>query len=176
GIQLDEVAFPILLAWHLWKKAALRDFDPYSMIRSAAAYLVRHGPATQQERWEEDSGYSPSTLAVSIAALVCAADFIRVGGKQEEAIFLLDYADFLESHIESWTVTSDGSLVPGINRHCIRIHPAAIDDVSPDEDPITDCLPSISALRGSNRSSRQRTSRMAVSSSWFGTVFASQAI
>src|SRR6185312_3556943 len=135
GIQLDEVAFPILLAWHLWKKDALRDFDPYSMIRSAAAYLVRHGPATQQERWEEDSGYSPSTLAVSIAALVCAADFMRARGKQDNANFLLDYADFLESHIESWTVTTDGSLVPGIKRHYIRIHPAAIDDVSPDEDP-----------------------------------------
>ena len=44
GIQLDEVAFPILLAWHLWKKDALRDFDPYSMVRSAAAYLVGTGP------------------------------------------------------------------------------------------------------------------------------------
>jgi glucoamylase len=105
------------------------------MVRSAAAYLVRHGPATQQERWEEDSGYSPSTLAISIAALVCAADFVRARGKQDEANFLLDYADFLESHIETWTVTTDGSLVPGIKRHYIRIHPAAIDDVSPDENP-----------------------------------------
>ena len=135
GIQLDEVAFPILLAWHLWKKDALRDFDPYWMVHSAAAYLVRHGPATQQERWEEDSGYSPSTLAAGIAALVCAADFAGARGKQGDASFLLDYADFLESHIESWTVTTDGSLVPGIKRHYIRIHPAAIGDVSPDEDP-----------------------------------------
>ncbi|HMH08064.1 MAG TPA: glycoside hydrolase family 15 protein, partial [Terriglobales bacterium] len=85
GIQLDEVAFPILLAWHLWKKDALRDFDPYSMVRSAAAYLVRHGPATQQERWEENSGYSPSTLAVSVAALVCAADFAGARGKHDDA-------------------------------------------------------------------------------------------
>ena len=135
GIQLDEVAFPILLAWHLWKKDALRDFDPYSMVHSAAAYLVRHGPVTQQERWEEDSGYSPSTLAVSIAALICAADFAGARGKQEDATFLQDYADFLESHVESWTVTTDGSLVPGIKCHYIRIHPAAIGDVSPDEDP-----------------------------------------
>jgi len=135
GIQLDEVAFPILLAWHLWKKDALRDFDPYSMVSSAAAYLVRHGPATQQERWEEDSGYSPSTLAVCIAALVCAADFAGARGKPHDASFLQDYADFLESHIESWTVTTDGSLVPGIKRHYIRIHPATIGDVSPDEDP-----------------------------------------
>lgn len=135
GIQLDEVAFPILLAWHLWKNDALRDFDPYSMVRSAAAYLVLHGPATQQERWEEDSGYSPSTLAVSIAALICAADFARVKGEHDNASFLQDYADFLESHIESWTVTTNGSLVPGIQRHYIRIHPTAIDDPSPDEDP-----------------------------------------
>jgi glucoamylase len=135
GIQLDEVAFPILLAWHLWKRDALRDFDPYSMVRSAAAYLIRHGPVTQQERWEEDSGYSPSTLAVGIAALVCAAEFAKARGQQYDARFLLDYADFLESHVESWTVTTEGSLVPGIKRHYVRIHPAAIGDASPDENP-----------------------------------------
>jgi len=135
GIQLDEVAFPILLAWHLWKKDALSDFDPQSMISSAAAYLVRHGPVTQQDRWEEASGFSPSTLAASIAALVCAAEFARAKGSLSDASFLLDYADFLESRVERWTVTTDGSLVPGIPRHYIRIHPAAIGDVSPDEDP-----------------------------------------
>jgi glucoamylase len=135
GIQLDEVAFPILLAWHLWKKDALRDFDPYPMVSSAAAYLVCHGPATEQERWEENSGYSPSTLAAGIAALVCAADFAEARGKHDDASFLQDYADFLESHLEGWTVTTDGSLVPGIKRHYIRIHPATVGDASPDEDP-----------------------------------------
>ena len=49
------------------------DFDPYPMVLRAAAYLVGQGPLTPQERWEEDSGYSPSTLASNIAALVCAA-------------------------------------------------------------------------------------------------------
>jgi glucoamylase len=135
GIQLDEVAFPILLAWHLWKRDALGDFDPHPMVRSAAAYLIRHGPATQQERWEENSGYSPSTLAVGIAALICAADFARSRGEHGDASFLQDYADFLESHVERWTVTTNGCLVPGIQRHYIRIHPAAIGDPSPDEDP-----------------------------------------
>ena len=135
GIQLDEVAFPILLAWHVWKKNALKDFDPHPMVSSAAAYLVRHGPATQQERWEENSGYSPSTLAVGIAALMCAADFAGARGKHHEASFLHDYADFLESHLESWTVTTEGSLVAGIKRHYIRIHPATVGDASPDEDP-----------------------------------------
>ena len=120
-------------AWYLGKKDALRDFDPYSMARSAAAYIVRHGPATQQERWRENNGDSRQ-IGVRVAALVCAA-VLQVRGTQDDASFLLDYADFIESHIESRTVTNDGSLFPGIKRHYIRIHPAAVGDVSPDEDP-----------------------------------------
>lgn len=63
------MAFPILLAWRLHRLSALAEFDPYPMVRRAAGYLVRNGPATPQERWEETSGYSPSTLAFNIAAL-----------------------------------------------------------------------------------------------------------
>ena len=37
-------------------------------------FLVRNGPVTQQDRWEEDAGYSPFTLAAEIAALLVAAD------------------------------------------------------------------------------------------------------
>jgi glucoamylase len=135
GIQLDEVAFPIMLAWRLWKAEALQEFDPYPMVKAAAAYLIRQGPATQQERWEEASGYSPSTLAASIAALVCAADFASSRGDHREASFLLDYADFLESHVEQWTVTTQGTLVRGLARHFIRILPVDVHNPVPDEDP-----------------------------------------
>lgn len=135
GIQLDEVAFPILLAWHLRAANALRDFDPWPMVQRAAGYLVREGPATPQERWEENSGYSPSTLAVHIAALVCAASFARERGRDGTAQYLEEYADFLECHIEPWTVTTEGTLVPGIRRHFIRIHPVEVGDPQPDEDP-----------------------------------------
>ena len=134
GIQLDEVAFPILLAWQLKRQNALQDFDPYPMIAHAAAYLVRHGPVTQQERWEEVSGYSPSTLASNIAALICAACFFRERHDEATAKFLEEYADFLEYHVESWTVTTQGSLVPGINRHYIRILPESVDNPQPEED------------------------------------------
>jgi glucoamylase len=123
GTQLDEVAFPIVLAWRMWKADALAGFDPYPMVKSAAAFLVRQGPATQQERWEENSGYSPSTLAITIAALICAADFARGRGEVAIASFLEDHADFIESHLERWTVTTEGSLVPHISNHYIRIHP-----------------------------------------------------
>ncbi|SRR5579883_450571 len=135
GIQLDEVAFPILLAWLLHRENVPFNFDFYPMILRAAGYLIRHGPATQQERWEEVSGYSPSTLACSIAALICAAQFARERGDETTAQFIEEYADFLESHIEDWTVTSEGTLVPGIKRHYIRITPTDINNPQPNENP-----------------------------------------
>ncbi|GAC1525260.1 MAG: glucan 1,4-alpha-glucosidase [Chloroflexota bacterium] len=135
GVQLDEVAFPILLAWRLHRLGALEDFDPYAMVLGAAAYLIRMGPATPQERWEEASGYSPSTLASNIAALTCAATFAHERGDEQTATFMQEYADFLECHVEGWTVTTEGTLHPEIARHYIRIHPTTPGDPHPDEDP-----------------------------------------
>jgi len=135
GVQLDEVAFPILLAWKLHRARALGAFDPYPMVLAAARFLLVHGPATEQERWEEAAGYSPSTLAAVITALVGAAQFARQRDDPQTADLLESYADFLESHVERWTVTTEGTLVPGIRRHFIRVHPVDIHDPSPDEDP-----------------------------------------
>ncbi|MHB9061056.1 MAG: glycoside hydrolase family 15 protein, partial [Desulfobacteria bacterium] len=135
GIQLDEVAFPILLAWRLLRKGDLGNFDPYPMVMGAARYLILHGPATQQERWEEAGGYSPSTIASNIAALVCAATFACERGDGATAAFLEEYADFLECHVEAWMVTTEGTLVPGIPRHYIRILPVDVGNPCPDEDP-----------------------------------------
>ncbi len=135
GIQLDEVAFPILLAWRLHRMQALGDFDPYPMVKAAAAHLILHGPVTQEERWEQSSGYSPATLATNIAALICAACWMREQGDDDTAGFVEDYADFLECHVEAWTVTTRGDLVPGIPQHYIRIHPADVHDPFPNEDP-----------------------------------------
>ena len=135
GTQLDEAAFPIMLAWQLNHMKKLKNFDPYSMVLQGARYLVQHGPATQQERWEEASGYSPSTLASNIAALICAAQFARERSDEKTAQYLEEYADFLECHVEDWTVTTQGTLVPGIKKHYIRILPADVNDPAPVEDP-----------------------------------------
>jgi glucoamylase len=102
---------------------------------SAAGYLVRNGPATPQERWEEAAGYSPSTLASSIAGLICASLFARERGDDDTARYLQEYADFLECHIESWTVTTQGELVAGVPRHYIRILPVDLSDPRAGEDP-----------------------------------------
>jgi glucoamylase len=151
GIQLDEVAAPILLTWHLHRAGALRGFDPYPVVMQAAGYLIHHGPVTQQERWEEASGYSPATLAATIAALICAASLARERKDEDTARYLEEYADSLESHLEKWTVTTEGTLVPGINRHYIRINPASVHDPHPDADPNTGTL----ALRNRPPDSRQ---------------------
>ncbi|MDA4131403.1 MAG: glycoside hydrolase family 15 protein, partial [Thaumarchaeota archaeon] len=135
GIQLDEVALPIILAWRLQKANALQAFDPYEMVSRAASFLLMNGPATEQERWEEAGGYSPSTLATNIAALICAAQFCRWRGDEKSGRFLEEYADFLESHLEDWTCTKSGDLVPGITRHYIRINPVDLHDPTPNEDP-----------------------------------------
>ena len=135
GIQLDEVAMPILLAWRLRQAQALRLFDPWALVSRAAGYLIRHGPVTEQERWEENSGYSPSTLATIIASLVCAAEFARGRNLSELAAFLLDYADWLSAHLEAWTVTNHGELLPGKLRHYIRLTPAHPDQPGQAPDP-----------------------------------------
>ena len=123
GLQLDEVAFPIMLAWRLWKRDGLGKFDVFPFVERAAGFLVRYAPVTQQERWEECAGYSPSTLAAVIAGLICAADLARAHSSPELAQFLEEQADWIESHLEDWTVTNDGVLLPEVKRHYMRIRP-----------------------------------------------------
>ncbi len=86
-------------------------FNPRVMIVRAAAYLILQGPVTGQERWEENAGYSPSTLATVIAGLVCAAELARENHQEKAADFILAYADWLAAHLEEWTVTTKGELV-----------------------------------------------------------------
>ncbi|HEU4326844.1 MAG TPA: glycoside hydrolase family 15 protein [Roseiflexaceae bacterium] len=106
SLQLDEVAMPIILAWQL--KAA----DRYaSLVKPAADFLVARGdPSTPQERWEENGGYSPATLAAVVAGLVCAADLARQAGDSAAADTYLQTADDWNSRIEGWTVTRNGPL------------------------------------------------------------------
>ncbi len=125
GIQLDEVAFPIVLAWRLWKAGELDNFGVFAFVQRAAGFLVRYAPVTQQERWEENAGYSPSTLAIVISALLCAADIARAHDAAEMGDFLESYADWIEAHLDEWTTTDDGVLLPAVKRHYMRIRPPA---------------------------------------------------
>ena len=76
----------------------------------AAFRIARVGPVTQQERWEENSGYSPSTLAASIAGLVCAAEFAEADHDTDSARYFLEVADYWARHLEDWTYTRQGEV------------------------------------------------------------------
>ncbi len=123
GTQLDEVSFPIVLAWRLHAAGALGAFDPAPMVAAACGFLIREGPTTQQDRWEEVAGYSPSTLAITIAALVCGAELLEHSGDRASAQFVREHADYLEARVDRWTVTTAGNLLPGVPRHYVRVNP-----------------------------------------------------
>jgi glucoamylase len=123
GMQLDEVAFPVILGWRLWKAEGLGELNIVPFVERAAGFLLRHAPITHQERWEENSGYSPSTLAAVISALICAGEILRAHDSTELANFIEEFADWIEGHLEDWTVTNDGVLHPDVKRHYMRIRP-----------------------------------------------------
>jgi glucoamylase len=107
NLQLDEVALPIVLAWQLHRTGAALYRDH---IKKAADFIVNFpgAPATPQERWENQSGYSPGTTAAEIAGLVCAADIARKNGDTASADRWEQVADDWQRHVEGWTVTSTG--------------------------------------------------------------------
>ncbi|HEX3229859.1 MAG TPA: glycoside hydrolase family 15 protein, partial [Pyrinomonadaceae bacterium] len=137
GLQLDQVALAILLAWRLHKQDALGLFNPRVMIARAATHLILQGPVTSQERWEENAGYSPSTLATVIAALACTADWANEYGETSLADFIFAYVDWLAAHLEEWTVTTHGELVDGFPWHYIRINPTDPNAPDPHANPNT---------------------------------------
>jgi glucoamylase len=122
GVQLDETAFPVILAWRLYDIDALDGFDPWPMVLKAACFLVQTGPVTQQERWEEDGGYSPSTLATTITALLCAADLAANKGEPSLAAYLAYVADWWASNLDAWTYTSNSLLDPELPAHYERLN------------------------------------------------------
>ena len=107
GTQLDETAYPILMAQQL----RLTDSSLYANhIKPAANFLIAHGPSFGSERWEEQGGFSPSTIAAEIAGLAAAADLARVNGDASSAALWLGVADDWQRSVKGWTVTTNGPL------------------------------------------------------------------
>ena len=109
GTQLDETAYPLLMADEL----GLTDAALYAQhVKPAANFLIAHGPAFGVERWEEQSGYSPSTIAAEIAGLIAAAHLADVNGDSVSAAVWRGVADDYQRSIKGWTVTTSGPLSP----------------------------------------------------------------
>src|SRR5207302_9844030 len=105
GTQLDECSYPIIMAYQM----GMTDSNLYQQhIKPAANFVISHGPSFGVERWEEQSGYSPSTISAEIAGLVAAADIANVNGDTKSAHVWLGVADDWQRSIEGWTVTTNG--------------------------------------------------------------------
>ncbi len=123
GVQLDEVAFPVLLAGTLADCDALDGIEVEDMTRRALGFIARTGPASPQDRWEENSGLNTFTLAVCIAALVSGARFLP--SSQEG--FVLELADYWNTRLDDWT-TARGTPLDlrfGLQGHYLRTTPSA---------------------------------------------------
>lgn len=106
-LQMDQVSYPVILAWQLGRM----DSEVWQKhVRPAAEFVVAHGPATEEERWEEVPGYSPSTIAAEIAGLVCASDIAEHNGAHDDAARYLAKADEWAANIEKMLVTKRGHL------------------------------------------------------------------
>jgi glucoamylase len=128
GVQMDETALPILLIDVLRRETALHGDDMarlWPMVRKATSFLVRNGPVTQQDRWEEDPGYSPFTLAAEIAALLVAADLADANDDPAAATFLRETADVWNANVERWIYVTDTDLARqvGVEGYYVRIAP-----------------------------------------------------
>lgn len=125
GVQLDEAAFPVLLAARLDEVDELDDLRPQAtaMVRRALGFVARTGPFSAQDRWEENPGINPFTLAVAISALVAgsAHGFLEA----DDAAHALSLADDWNARVESWTYARDTELDRrhGTRGHYVRIAP-----------------------------------------------------
>jgi glucoamylase len=141
GIQLDEAAFPVLLAAALAERGAIDDIAIEDMVRRALSFIVHNGPVSDQDRWEENAGVNTFTLAVCIAALVAGAPFLS----KEDRDTALAIADDWNSHIEDWTAVQDTDLARryGVSGYYVRTEPARAlsnDAAMHQSLPIKNCL------------------------------------
>lgn len=109
GEQLDNIAFPSVMAYQLLHSEGI-DFDEacyeYADVRRSAEYLLRNGPRSEQERWEEEDGFSPSTIAAVVAGLGCAGALAARQGERADAICYLAHADRWRLAVDEWCATT----------------------------------------------------------------------
>lgn len=130
GIQMDETAMPILLVDLAHREKVLSDADValfWPMVQQAAGYLVRNGPVSPQDRWEEDPGYSPFTVAAQIAALLAAADIAALNDQAPIARYLREIADVWHASIDRWMYVSGTNWCRqfSVEGYYVRIAPTA---------------------------------------------------
>ncbi len=128
GLQMDQTAFPIVIVERCNRSKAIekdRMERYWPGIKKAISFLAKNGPYTQQDRWEEEKGYSPFTISVSIAGLLAGADLAELNHEKELAVYCREMADEWNENIEKWTYVT-GTPLAGkhdVEGYYIRINP-----------------------------------------------------
>jgi glucoamylase len=131
GLQLDEVACPLLLFSLARRHDRLTTLDVqrlWPMLRRAAAFIVQRGPVSPEDRWEDAPGMSPFTLGCVIAALLIAAELADEHAEPKLAGFLRETADDYHAAIDDWLYAEGTPLARelGIDGYYVRIAPPEI--------------------------------------------------
>jgi len=111
GEQMDNISFPQVMAYQLAEEGVTFDDVDYGYenVRRSADYVAYNGPSTAQERWEEEAGYSPSSIATEIAGLTCAGSLAIDEGRSADALVWLALADAWTRDVEAWTASETGT-------------------------------------------------------------------
>jgi glucoamylase len=117
SIKRDEVADPIILAYQLGDTGS----STWTDVEELANYLVANGPYTLEERWEENAGYSPATMAAEIAGLICAAYIANANDDTAAALQYQETAQTWASEVDDLTYTTTGPY--GNGDYLLRITP-----------------------------------------------------
>jgi len=128
AIQMDQIALPVLLIENCYRhklidKDRMKRYWP--AVKNALSFLIINGPATEEDRWEQQPGLSPYTLATEVAGLLAGANLAEVNNEQEMADYCRDTADYWNAHIEQWTYVKETRLAKehGVEGYYVRINP-----------------------------------------------------
>lgn len=137
GVQLDEAAYPVLLAALLADRDALGGIEPQDMIRRALGYIARLGPSTDQDRWEENSGLNAFTLATCIAALVAGGSLLEETARH----WATTLADFWNARLDRWMAAYGTEMAKtcGVAGYYVRTSPASV--ISEDRGALDEIVP-----------------------------------
>ena len=128
SIQMGETALPVLLVDLLLREGVLAPGDLagyWPMVRAAVGYILRKGPSSQEDRWEDSRGFTPYTLSALISALLVAAEMADLRGEPGVGAYLGESADAWNDNIEFWTYVEGTELARrvGVRGYYLRIAP-----------------------------------------------------